>query len=128
MRMDTFPTAPAGSGPFAVDFSRVTTVSTRIIERRLAIATVAMKHRLQAEICMHFAARDGELTIALTDLFASPVRRVDSLVAPDPGKGKLTMRVRVQFDDGRSAVLDAKLAPEGSPFVPATTLAQRQRE
>ncbi len=127
MRLDRFPTAPPGSGPFVIDFSRVTTVSTRIIERRLAIATAAMKHRLQAEICKHFAARNIELTIALTELFSSPVRQVDSLVAPEPGKGKLTMRVRVHFDGGRSAVLEARLTPEDLPGVPVTPLVQRKR-
>ncbi len=127
MRLETFPTAPPDVGPFVVDFSRVTTVSSRIIERRLAIATAAMKHRLQAEICKHFAARNVELTIALTELFTSPVRQVDSLVAPEPRKGKLTMRVRVRFDDGRSAVLEARLTPEDLSSGPVTSLVQRKR-
>ena len=124
--LESFPGAPSGSGPFVIDFSRITTVSNRIIERRMALPTQAMKHRLQAALCMHFAARNVELSVALTQLFARPVLKVDSLVAPDPGKGKGTMRVRVHFDDGKSAVVEARLAPEDLPDVPGAQLIQRK--
>ncbi|MEB3186173.1 MAG: hypothetical protein VKP72_01900 [bacterium] len=124
--MESFPGAPSGSGPFVIDFSRITTVSNRIIERRMALATPAMKHRLQAALCMHFAARNVELSVALTQLFARPVLKVDSLVAPDPGKGKGTMRVRVHFDDGKSAVVEARLTPEDLSDVPGAPLIQRK--
>lgn len=124
--LEGFPGAPAGRGPFVIDFSRVTTVSNRLIERRLALATPAMKHKLQSALCLHLAARNVELSIALTQLFGSPILKVDSLVAPDPGKGKLTMRVRVYFEGGKSAVVDAKLTPEDLPTVPSAPLIQRK--
>lgn len=128
IKLETFPGAPTGAGPFAIDLSRVTTVSGRIVEQRMAIATPPMKHKLQAAICQHLAARNIDLTVALTELFTSPMVGVDSLVAPDPGKGKLAMRVRVHFEGGRSAVLDAKLTPEDLPEVPVQPIVQRRHK
>ena len=125
LKLDTFPGAPVGTGPFVVDFSRVTTVSNRLIERRLARSTALMKHKLQAALCQHLAARNVELTVALTQLFVRPVVRVESLVAPEPEKQKLTMRVRVHFDDGKSAVVEAKLTQDDL-VAPAAPLVQRK--
>lgn len=125
MKLETFPGAPEGAGPFVVDFSRVSTVSNRLIERRMARSTGAMRHRLQAALCQHLAARNVELTLALTQLFTQPITRVESLVAPEPEKQKLTMRVRVHFQDGKSAVVEAKLTQEDIA-APAAPLVQRQ--
>jgi hypothetical protein len=126
IKLDTVPGAPAGTGPFVVDLARVTTVSNRIIERRLAMPTAAMKHKLQAALCQHLAARNVELTIALTQLFTQPVTKVESLVAPEPDKQKLTMRVRVHFEDGKSGVVEAKLTRDDLGDVPAAPLVQRK--
>lgn len=124
-KLDTLPGAPVGAGPFVVDLTRVCTVSNRVIERRLGRATAALRHKLQATLCQHLAARNIELTVALTQLFTQPIARVESLVAPEPEKNKLSMRVRVHFEDGKSAVIEAKLTRDDL-LAPVAPLIQRK--
>jgi hypothetical protein len=103
--------------PYAVDLSRIATVSWRALDQRIAMATVdpGWQLRLQSGLCRYFASRTIRITEDLQTVFQQAVLRVEAVDLPVGNPPRV--RVRVHFAGGRSQVLEAiQESPAAEPI------------
>lgn len=92
---------------YAVDLSRVATVSFQSVHRRLGSADDKWVLRLQSAICRFYAARTIRVGEDLAVLFRQAVARVEALTAPTGNPPRV--RARLHFTDGRKVDMEAIL-------------------
>ncbi|MBI3977537.1 MAG: hypothetical protein HY331_05050 [Chloroflexi bacterium] len=98
---------PSDTRDWAVDLSRVATISVRSIHKRLGMAAGRWVLRLQASLCRYYAARSIRVTEELTEIFQQPITRVEALTPPAGNPPKV--RARLHFEGGRKVDLEAIL-------------------
>ena len=102
-----FPSVPKDARAYAVDLSRIATVSWRAIHRRIAIGDDRWRQDIQVALCRFFAARTIRVNEELAGAFQDTVVRVEALTPP-AGNPPRT-RVRLQFSSGKALTLEAIL-------------------
>jgi hypothetical protein len=98
---------PEDPRAYAVDLNRMSTISWRAIDRRLAMRDGRWRQRLQTQLCRFFAARTIRVNDELAEIFNQPVVRAEALTPP-AGTPPRT-RARLHFADGRSVTVEAML-------------------
>ena len=104
---------PEESRAYVVELNRMSSISWRAIDRRLAMRDERWRQRLQSQLCRFFAARTIRVNDELADIFSQPVVRAEALTPP-AGTPPRT-RARLHFADGSSVTLEAILGEAGEP-------------
>jgi hypothetical protein len=99
---------PDDTRQWAVDLSRVATVSIRSIQRRIGTADGRWVLRLQSALCRYYAARSVRVTEDLTEIFQQVITRVEALTPPSGSPPRV--RARLHFEGGRKLDLEAILS------------------
>jgi hypothetical protein len=92
---------------YAVDLNRISTVSWRSLDQRIATAVddPAWRQRLQTGLCRYFAARSIRISAELQEIFQEPILQVEAIGVPAGNPPRV--RVRLHFESGRSQDLEA---------------------
>jgi hypothetical protein len=95
------------SRPFAVDLNRISTVSWRSLDTRIAVAEgdAAWRQRIQSGVCRHFASRTIRITSDLQEIFQAPILSAEAVGVPAGSPPRV--RVRLHFENGRCEDLEA---------------------
>jgi hypothetical protein len=102
---------PEDPRAYVVDLNRISTMSWRAIDRRLAMRDERWRQRLQTQLCRFFAARTIRVNEELAEIFEQPVVRAEALTPP-VGTPPRT-RARLHFADGSSVTVEATLGEGG---------------
>ncbi len=105
---------------YAVDLNRISTVSWRSLDQRIATAVddPAWRHRLQTGLCRYFAARSIRISAELQEIFQKPILRAEAVGVPAGNPPRV--RIRLHFENGRSQDLEAiqeNTAAEGAAMI-----------
>lgn len=95
------------SRTYAVDLNRISTVSWRALDQRIAMvaADPAWRQRLQSQLCRYFASRTIRISADLQDIFQEPILSAEAVGVPAGNPPRV--RVRLHFENGRSVDLEA---------------------
>jgi hypothetical protein len=110
---------------YVADLNRISTISWRAIDRRLATRDERWRQRLQTQLCRFFAARTIRVNEELAEIFDQPVVRAEALTPP-AGSPPRT-RARLHFADGSSVTLEAILDVGGQQEEGSARLGLRTR-
>jgi hypothetical protein len=101
---------PDDARAYVADLNRISTISWRAVDRRLAMRDERWRQRLQTQLCRFFAARTIRVNEELAEIFDQPVVRAEALTPP-AGSPPRT-RARLHFAGGSSVTVEAILGEE----------------
>jgi hypothetical protein len=99
--------APEDARAYVVDLNRMSTISWRAVDRRLAMRDERRRQRLQTQLCRFFAARTIRVNEELAEIFNQPALRAEALTPP-AGSPPRTL-ARLHFSNGSSVTVEAIL-------------------